>query len=197
MFKNHRDGTRLRGLRTTVVALAAVTAWALATAQPAATHNVLIDTTPDKDSTVQSQPGTVELVFDQYVEDQFAQVAVLDAEESPFHTGEPTVEDNVVTQAVNDLPDGDYTVSYRVISADGHPVSGTFDFSVAAGTVPSADEPGPPAENDAVVGNTDDGVNGTAVTGLIVFAALAALALFTARNRRRLRRSAFFDDGAR
>nr|WP_246211333.1 copper resistance CopC family protein [Phytoactinopolyspora alkaliphila] len=182
-------------------------AWGAAT--PAAAHNVLIDSTPSEGSTIESPPETVELVFDQYVQDEFAQVAVLDAADEAFHGGEPVVEDNVVTQAVNDLPDGDYTISYRVISADGHPVSGTVDFSVAAGSAEAADDASPADPDtpaDGAVGDdvattetsdgADEGLTGTVVTGVIVFAVLAGLALITARNRRRLRQSSFYDDGA-
>jgi copper transport protein len=39
----------------------------------------------------------------------------------------------IVLHPAATLPDGDYMVSYRVISADSHPVAGTFLFAVGAG----------------------------------------------------------------
>jgi hypothetical protein len=38
---------------------------------------------------------------------------------------------DTVTQPVNGtLPDGTYTVGWRVVSVDGHPVTGTYKFTV-------------------------------------------------------------------
>ncbi|WP_166352420.1 copper resistance CopC family protein [Phytoactinopolyspora limicola] len=143
--------SRTRRRATALVTGLAVAAATMITATPATAHNVLIDTIPDDGSTVTSQPDTVELVFDQYVQDTFAQVAVIDADENPYQVGEPEVDFSTVRQDVGDLPDGDYTVSYRVISADGHPVSGTFTFTLAAG--------GDTAEDDTAVSDDDTAVS--------------------------------------
>ena len=48
-------------------------------------------------------------------------------------TGDPTVDGATVTAQVGDLPAGDYTIGYRVTSADGHVVSGSSTFRVAGG----------------------------------------------------------------
>ncbi len=52
----------------------------------------------------------------------------------PVQQGTPTVAGNVVSQAISaSAPAGDYTVSYRVASDDGHPVTGTFSFHATTG----------------------------------------------------------------
>ena len=57
----------------------------------------------------------------------------------------PTPEPTVDAQTVNwpmpaDLPEGAYVVTWRVVSADGHPISGAFSFGVgtAAAAVPGS-----------------------------------------------------------
>ena len=49
-------------------------------------------------------------------------------------SGKSAVADNTVTTPVKTGPSGDYTVAYRVVSADGHPVSGRLSFTVGTGT---------------------------------------------------------------
>jgi copper resistance protein C len=109
-------------------------------AAPAAAHNTLTGSTPADDSTVTDPVTEVVLEFDQAVQTEFAQVAVLGADETPYGSGEPVVVGRSVTQAVEPLPDGRYDVSYRVISADGHPVSGTISFTATGQAAPPAAE---------------------------------------------------------
>lgn len=212
-YQRHTRSGRARAGFAALVTAAALT---LMPVSPATAHNVLVGTTPEDGSAVDAQPGIVELVFDDTVQDQFNQVAVLDAEENTYQTGDPAVDENVVTQAVDDLPDGDYTVSYRVVSADGHPVSGTFEFTMAAGGSGTTDgtgdaptteaspseeaaatpaEAGPSDSDDATPAATTDsggGITGTTVGGLVIVAVLAGLGLLTIRNRQRLRHTPGF-----
>ncbi|NDL60692.1 copper resistance CopC family protein [Phytoactinopolyspora mesophila] len=203
MITSCRTRARPHSARTTRARIGAAVAGALAgsvliAAPQASAHNALIDTSPDDGSTVSTQPGTVELVYDQFVQDQFTQVAVLDADENPYHAGEPEVDHNTVTQAVEDLPDGEYTVSYRVISADGHPVSGTFTFTMAAG---DSDEAVAPANNDDDTAvdeeagadeaepETTGGIS-PLVSVVVIVAVVTAVAAYFIRHRRGRRETA-------
>jgi copper resistance protein C len=105
-------------------------------AAPAAAHNTLSGSTPADDSTVTDPVTEVVLEFDQAVQSDFAQAAVLGADQTPYGSGEPVVDGRTVTQAVEPLPDGRFDVSYRVVSADGHPVSGTVSFTVTGQAAP-------------------------------------------------------------
>ncbi|HEY9411440.1 MAG TPA: copper resistance CopC family protein [Jiangellaceae bacterium] len=157
----------MRSLRTRVagiVAFAAAPATVLAvvlsvvTASPATAHNTLISSSPEDGSTATTQPGVVELTFDQPVQNRFAQVAVVDPDERTYQSGDPEIVGATVTQAVDDLPDGEYTIAYRVVSADGHPVSGTVTFTMAAGgtSSPSASTDGPATDGPATDGSATD-----------------------------------------
>lgn len=70
-------------------------------------------------------------------------------------------------------PRGDYTLSYRVVSADGHPVDGSATFTVTTGPEPAATTPAPA---ETVRPSTADGTGGWSSLAMAGGAALIALA---------------------
>ncbi len=101
-------------------------------APTAAAHTELRSSNPAAGVTLDAAPATVVLTFNEAVQAEFAQVAVLDAAHAHFESGVASVVGENVSQAVSALPGGAYTVSWRVVADDGHPVTGTFAFNVAA-----------------------------------------------------------------
>lgn len=80
-------------------------------------------------------------------------------------------------------PRGDYTLSYRVVSADGHPVTGSTTFTVEAG--PAAAATPVPAETgrSAVAGGAEWSWSSLALAGGAALVALAAGLLFWLMRR--------------
>jgi copper transport protein len=112
-----------------VLALAIV----VATAGPAAAHAVLLRTDPSPQTTVKTPPTEVRLVFSEAVEVAFGAVRVFDVDGKRVDKGRIQTANGrreVVVPA--SLPGGTYTVTWRVVSADGHPVHGGFQFYVGA-----------------------------------------------------------------
>ena len=140
------------------VLLLVFTAAFTALAPDAAAHDALISSNPVADSVIASAPTRIELVFDQDVKDFQPKVAITITGHDPVEVV-PTVSGRTVTAdlAGVDLPGGAATepaswrIGYRVVSADGHPVSGLLNFSV--GSAP-ADIEAPSAENPAQTGNS-------------------------------------------
>jgi methionine-rich copper-binding protein CopC len=96
-------------------------------------HDVLERTNPADGTTVSTMPASVVLTFSEDPLAIGAQVVVT-GPSGAVSSGAPTVSGRDVTQAVApDAPGGDYTVTYRVTSGDGHPVSGTFSFHATVG----------------------------------------------------------------
>jgi copper resistance protein C len=144
----------------TVVAVACLALVGYAT--PAFAHNTLIGSNPANESTVQESPQTIELTFDQPVQmgEGLNTIAVTGPDGTNWTVGPAAVASNVVSASLDDLgPAGTYRVGYRILSADGHPVSGEVTFTLAqagdgtpapAGTAngdeaaPEADEGGLP-----------------------------------------------------
>ncbi|HEX6601836.1 MAG TPA: copper resistance protein CopC [Solirubrobacterales bacterium] len=122
-----------------VVALGAL----LALPATASAHATLEASSPQRGATVKEQPSVVVLRFSEPVEGNFGAVRVYDAggeqvdEGDAFHpNGEGA---QLAVRLEPDLPDGSYTATYRVVSADGHIVSGGYVFSIGkAGRAPEA-----------------------------------------------------------
>ncbi|MEU7978570.1 copper resistance protein CopC [Micromonospora sp. NPDC048894] len=169
------------GLLITLVALL------LAPAGPASAHAVLSSSSPVASAVVPSAPSEVVLTFSESVRKVPDKVRVIAPDGSRADRGEPRFEGSVVTIGVDPAgPQGTYLVSYRVISADSHPVSGAFTYSVGAPSTPPTDA-GSDSRADPVVGV---GVKVTKYLGyagllLVVGPALVLAALWPLRLSRR------------
>ena len=117
---------------------------ALAIAAPAASaHATLEATTPARGAAVKAEPAQVVFRFDEPVEGTFGAVRVFDAKGARVddnHVGHPGgAGEKIAVGLRSGLAHGAYTATYRVVSADGHTVSGGFVFDIgAAGAAPGA-----------------------------------------------------------
>jgi methionine-rich copper-binding protein CopC len=97
----------------------------------ASAHDQLIDSVPGGDRRLEQAPVEIRLEFSAEVMDVGAAVVVADATGEDRATGAPVVDGQVVTVPLEpDLPDGGYTVRWRVVSSDGHPITGSIPFGV-------------------------------------------------------------------
>ncbi|MFF4573185.1 copper resistance CopC/CopD family protein [Streptomyces sp. NPDC001410] len=121
-------------LRTLVLLLLAVAGALLAGAAPASAHAALTGSDPAQGVVVDKAPTQVSLTFSEKVAMNDDSLQVLDPKGKNAEVGSPA---NVsgTTYAVklkSGLAKGTYTVAYQVVSADSHPVSGAFTFSIGA-----------------------------------------------------------------
>lgn len=130
--------------------LAAALLVAAAPAGPAVAHNVLISSTPADGAVVPKTPAAVVLTFDEPAMAMGTQVLV-SGPSGEVQQGRPRLVDNTVTQDLAaGAPAGAYTVTWRVTSIDGHPVSGTLAFRAqGAGADRPATVPAPMPGEDA------------------------------------------------
>ncbi|WP_338907424.1 copper resistance CopC/CopD family protein [Streptomyces nigra] len=108
-------------------------------AGPASAHAALRTTDPEDGAVLKSAPRVLTLTFTESVgllDDSFR---VLDPDGRRLRAGEPEHGPDGADTARVTLPEGleqgTYTVAWRVVSADSHPVSGAFTFSVGKATV--------------------------------------------------------------
>lgn len=128
-------------------------------AAPAAAHAELIGSSPRDGARLASAPHRVVLRFDEAVViGKLGSVRVTDTvghqveAGDPFNPGED--EAHVAVLLRSGLGEGTYTAAYRLLSDDGHPVTGTIRFVVGNGALapPSAGLSGPdPVVKDALV----------------------------------------------
>jgi len=110
----------------------AVVLAALAAAPAAFAHAILQASDPGSNSVVRTSPKTVSLRFNEAVETAFGSIRVYDCGGGRVDSGKivrPT-KDSVAVTIDRRLAQGTYTVTWRVISADSHPVAGAFVFNV-------------------------------------------------------------------
>ncbi|MFV2022056.1 copper resistance CopC/CopD family protein [Micromonospora sp. LOL_023] len=119
-------------------------------ATAASAHAVLASTSPVVDSVLPNAPAEVVLTFSESVRQVPDRVRVISPDGQRIDQGEPVFDGAVVIIPVDQQTTrGTFLVSYRVISADGHPVSGGFTYSVGAPSAVPTDTGG--AETDPVV----------------------------------------------
>lgn len=120
--------------------------FALAVGAPTAgAHTALTTTAPAADSSVPAGPTRVTATFNEPLQPTFAAMTVVGPDGNLWSSGEAEVNNATASVAVRPLgPAGKYTVNYRVTSADGHVVAGSWSFTVtAAGT----GRPGPAVQD--------------------------------------------------
>lgn len=110
----------------------------LGLAAPASAHASLIGTSPRPDQVLAAEPADVVLTFSDTVDIETATVQVVDPAGAALAIGLPTHLGADATTLQVTLPQGlktgTRTVLYRVVSNDGHPIQGSFRFSVGVAT---------------------------------------------------------------
>jgi hypothetical protein len=113
-------------------------------ASPAAAHTELTASTPSPGAVVASTTAEVVLTFSGRVQGDFSTVAVTGPDGADRARGPLAVRGGRVVQGLDaPLAAGAWTVAYRVIAADGHPVTGTVPFTVAAAAQAPSTPPAP------------------------------------------------------
>ena len=167
----------------------ATAAFLMIPAAAAQAHDVLEATDPANGSTVRTVPAKIGLTFDHTPIAIGSVVRVEDAAGTDQSDGPVTIVDNHVTQAVKTAaPEGKYTVIWRVVSSDGHPIEGTFTFTADAastpGTVTPAQAPAPAGTGLQTELITAGAVAGVLVIGFVVAGTLIKRRLRSPESRR-------------
>ena len=163
-------------LAAVVVIVAAVS---VGLAGPALAHNVLTGSDPADGATVTKAPSTITLTFDQPVQNFEPVMTVTGPNGNRFETGPPAILGNQVSVPVDGAgPAGGYTASYRVVSADGHPVTGEIRYTLeatAAGTATGQPAATPTSQDSGSTGLSGWLWAGIGVAALLVIAALVVI----------------------
>lgn len=107
----------------------------LATAGTASAHNVLVGSDPVPNATLDAAPAQVKLTFDQPIQTGpgFNTMTLTGPGGTRWPVADVLVDSTVISGRVGALgPAGRYELGYRVLSADGHPVTGVIPFTVRA-----------------------------------------------------------------
>jgi copper resistance protein C len=156
------------------IAAATVACLVLLPAAPAWAHAQLVKMSPADGSTVQVAPTRIVLTFDENIQRIGDAVVVTGPDGSRVEAGAPTVLGATATEGLRPLVyRGRYTVTYRVVSDDGHPVTAALQFTLAAGRQLATPTPSFPAAT--ISAGTVSAGSGHHLGWLVPVAALACL----------------------
>ncbi len=144
--------TRRMQLAVVTLLLAAIAYASTMTAGAAGAHAARVSADPADHATLSTGPAQVSATFNEDLQTTFAAMTVVGPDGNMWTTGEPHIHGTVVSIGMRPLgPTGNYTVNYRVTSADGHVVDGSWSFQL---TSPGTGTPGPAAQTSD--GPSDD-----------------------------------------
>lgn len=134
----------VRPLIATAAALLLAAA-GLLVASPASAHDELESSDPAADSSLEALPAQLTLTFSGILSTEAGatELQVTDAAGTTLAEGAPLVQDNVVTQPLTGTASGGVSVSgsitvlWKVVSSDGHPISGQYAFTVTTPPTPT------------------------------------------------------------
>ncbi|APX32795.1 hypothetical protein BH708_08745 [Brachybacterium sp. P6-10-X1] len=119
---------------------------------PAHAHDTLIETDPSDGETLETSPEALTLTYSADILEVSPVVRIDDEDGDTLAEVTPTVDGPTVTAELEEpLAAGTYTVQWRVVSSDGHPIEGSFTFDV------EQDAAGAAAPSDEESGAGDDG----------------------------------------
>jgi methionine-rich copper-binding protein CopC len=125
-----------------VLVLAVVMLACLGPAGPAFAHATLIGSNPAEGAVLQTAPSTVTLTFDDALAEFEPTVVVTGPDGNRYQSGPATIDGAELSSTVAPLTvAGAYTIAYRVVSHDGHPVEGEVHFELAPTAVTPTSAP--------------------------------------------------------
>lgn len=112
---------------------------------PAQAHDSLQSTSPERDTTITAAPDIVTLVLSEPPTDSkslnLSVITVTDSTGKTLSNGEVTVAGATISTNVTPGSNGPYKVLWRTVSSDGHPIEGTYAFTVEDPAVGAATGP--------------------------------------------------------
>ena len=149
---------------------------------PATAHSNRVETTPAQGATLKALPAEATLTFNETPKTVDVVLASPDGEVTQLTP--QVIGPKIKVRLPPAGPRGAYTLSYRVVSADGHPVSGSVAFRVTSGPAPAtATRAAAPATEAPPAAQSDRGPLAPVVIGLGVLGFVAMV--LVARSVRR------------
>lgn len=110
-------------------------------------HAMLLSSEPAAGSILAASPSRIRLLFSEAIEPSLSAIAIVggDGRTIPLTVGGDPHDVHALVAPLSVLSAGEYRVAWHVVSADGHPVGGSYLFSVGHGGAPPPDAVAPPA----------------------------------------------------
>lgn len=156
----------IRPLLAAVVAALAFASALLFSAAPASAHDVAESTAPANGATVAEVPASVSITFNNRPLAIGSGVSVTSGGENWADGPVEIIDSQAVQKLRAGAPAGEYTVVWRVVSSDSHPIEGTFKFTATAGSTTAASGSAAPSASASATSGTVPSA-GTAPPGTV------------------------------
>lgn len=173
----------MRRVPALLVAVLVAAIAVLGVAAPASAHATLVSSDPAEGEVLAEAPDQVAFTFDEPVQLVPSGLLAFDASGEPVEVDASASGSVLEGRLPDGLGDGTYVVTWRVVSADGHPIAGSLTFHVGA---PSAKVEAPRVEpsDPGAVPTMQAAVHGLDYVALLLAGGLALFLAWTARGVR-------------
>ena len=173
-------------------------------------HADLQVSTPEDGESLEVAPEKIRLTFSEELFEELVEISILDAAGDLYSTIKveqtPPPGTDVIFPWPPQAPPGEYSIAYRVVSADGHPLTGTISFSYATtapeptssdstpsaesstpASSPTASAPSASPANESSTSSSTDSSSGTplVVLGVVLLLGVIAASAIIVRARQR------------
>lgn len=155
----------------------------LGLAAPASAHATLVSSTPAEGEVLPAAPGEVVFTFDEPVQLVPEGLLAFDARGDKVAVDASASGTEVTGDLPDDLDDGTYVVTWRVVSEDGHPIAGSLTFHVGAPS-PKVEAPDLGPTDPGAVPTVQAVVQGLNYVALLLAGGLAVFLAWTTRDVR-------------
>ncbi|MFJ9316303.1 copper resistance CopC/CopD family protein [Pimelobacter simplex] len=173
----------MRRVPALILAVLVAVLTVLGTATSASAHATLVSTDPAEGAVLPEAPSEVTFTFDEPVQLVPDGLLAFDAEGKRVDL-DPKASGVEVTGALpGDLANGTYVITWRVVSADGHPIAGSLTFHVGAPS-PKVVPPGSVTTEPGALPTVQAIVHGLDYVALLLAGGLAVFLSWTVRGVR-------------
>ena len=118
-------------------------------------HDHLVSSSPEAGAVLSEAPAEITLVYSAELTSAGATVLITDEEGTDWANSEPAITGDTVTVAVQDhIASGAYVVQWRVVSSDGHPITGEVPFTLDLPEISPEPEPQPTVSTEPLPAET-------------------------------------------
>jgi len=109
---------------------------------PASAHTVVVSASPAENAILEDSPSTISITFAEELIDigDSNSISVVDQSGSELALTKPLVSGAVLTSELSPTQSlGLFKVSYRAVAADGHVITGNYEFTVSPKAIAATD----------------------------------------------------------
>ncbi|WP_169252862.1 copper resistance CopC family protein [Brevibacterium sp. 'Marine'] len=117
---------------------------------PASAHEAVTGTNPENGQKLSTAPEAIEISFSDTPLSMGSKIQITDSSGTNWAKGDVEIDGDAAVQPIKSgAPAGEYTVTWRVVSSDSHPIDGTFSFTATNGASTSSAPTPKQTKNDS------------------------------------------------